>query len=147
MIPESAGKARYVGVSTVAPLDSRSDLRDSVLDKRRGTVSVYGVVAINISDPSWIPSYVEAVQDLLQKHGGSHYLARGLNGEWAQKFGVTDIGQYEVLEGDNRPDAVVVLEFASMEAAHGFFDDPDYSPWLDKRRAGSKADIYLVPAF
>ena len=52
-----------------------------------------------------------------------------------------------MLEGTNRPDAVVVLEFASMEAAHGFFDDPDDKPWRDKRLAGSKADIYLVPAF
>jgi len=110
-------------------------------------VAVYGVVMIDISDPSWIPSYVEAVQDLLKKHGGSHYQARGLSSEWAKKFDITDIGQYEVLEGDNRPDAVVVLEFASTEAAHGFFDDPAYKPWMDKRLAGSKADIYLVPAF
>jgi uncharacterized protein (DUF1330 family) len=90
---------------------------------------------------------VEVVQDLLKKHGGSRYLARGLSNEWAQKFGVTDIGQYEAREGDNRPDAVVVLEFASMEAANGFFNDPDYKPRLDKRLASSKADIYLVPAF
>lgn len=110
-------------------------------------MAVYGVVTIDISDPSWIPSYVEAVQDLLKKHGGSHYLARGLNSDWAQKFGVTDIGQYEVLEGDSRPNAVVVLEFASMDAAHDFFNDPDYKPWRDKRRASSNADIYLVPAF
>ena len=110
-------------------------------------MAVFGVVIIDISDPSWIPSYVEAVQDLLNKHGGNHYLARGLNTGWAEKFGVTDIGQYEVLEGDSRPDGVVVLEFGSTEAAHDFFNDPDYKPWRDKRLAGSKADIYLVPAF
>ena len=110
-------------------------------------MAVYGVVIIDISDPSWIPSYVEAVQDLLNKHGGGRYLARGLNSDWAHKFGVTDVGQYDVLEGDNRPDGVVVLEFPSMDAAHDFFDDPDYKPWLERRLAGSKADIYLVPAF
>ena len=40
-----------------------------------------------------------------------------------------------------------LLALASMAAAHGFFDDPAYKPWLDERLAGSKADIYLVPAF
>jgi uncharacterized protein (DUF1330 family) len=108
-------------------------------------MSVYGVVTIDIEDPSWIESYVSAVQDLLKKQG-ARYIGRGLNRDWAEKWGA-DIAPYEVLEGSTRPDAVVVLEFPSMEAAHAFFEDPEYKPWLDKRLASSKADIYLVPAF
>lgn len=93
-------------------------------------MSVYAVIDLKIDDRSWLQTYVPPVEALIKKHGG-RYAARAF--------------EYEQLEGDRRPDIIVILEFPSKEAAHAFYNDPEYAPHLKARMAGSKGNFYLLP--
>lgn len=93
-------------------------------------MTAYAVLELTIEDKSWLPSYVPPVEALIKKHGG-RYLARAF--------------EYEQMEGDRRPDVIVVLEFPSMDAARAFYNDPDYGPHLKARLAGARGGFYLVP--
>lgn len=49
------------------------------------------------------------------------------------------------LEGDgDLPDAIVVLEFPSMEQAQAWYNDPEYAPMIKLRQSGSDLDFVLV---
>jgi len=89
----------------------------------------YLVTELKNEDPSWLASYVPPVQELIKKHGG-RYVVRAF--------------EYEQLEGDRRPDIIVVLEFPSMDAARAFYNDPDYQPHRKARLAGAQGSLYLV---
>jgi len=56
---------------------------------------------------------------LIERHGG-RYLTRP--------------GGHEVLEGDWRPDRVVVVEFPDMAALKAWYRSPDYQPLIALRR-------------
>src|SRR5690348_12419740 len=92
----------------------------------------YAVVTFSISDRGWVRDYVKVAGSIVARHGG-RYLAR--------------TSEYEQTEGEHRPEHIVVIEFPSMDAAHAFYDDPDYQPHRDKRIAGTSAEsaFYLVP--
>lgn len=90
----------------------------------------YAVVELKIDDQSWIEGYVPPVRALIEKRGG-RIIARSF--------------EHEQLEGERRPDAIVLIEFPSMDAARAFYDDPDYQPHLKTRLAGSRGDLFLVP--
>ena len=90
----------------------------------------YVVIELKIDDRSWLGSYVPPVEALIEKHGG-RYIARAF--------------EYEQMEGDRRPDVIVLLEFPSMDAARAFYNDPGYEPHLKARLAGAKGNFYLVP--
>lgn len=53
----------------------------------------------------------------------------------------------EVLEGEWPRDKVVIMEFASKEAAHAFQADPDYRAIAEDRKAGADAVVLLVNGF
>ena len=90
----------------------------------------YAVVQINISDDSWMEDYMGPVTALVTKHGGK-YLARTMT--------------MEKVEGDAPlPDATVIIEYPSKEAADAFYSDPEYQPYLKSRLAGSSGDFTLV---
>ena len=90
----------------------------------------YVVVELKLDDRSWIESYVPPVRVLIEKHGG-RIIARAF--------------EYEQLEGDRRPDAIVLLEFPSTDAARAFYHDPDYEPHRRARMAACQGELYLVP--
>jgi uncharacterized protein (DUF1330 family) len=94
-------------------------------------MAAYVVVRIKVHDPSWRTTYGPRVTELVARHGG-RYIARGATPER--------------IEGDAPlPDAVTVIEFPSMDAAHAWHNDPDYAPWIKLRQSGSVADIVLIP--
>jgi len=74
-------------------------------------------------------------------------IRRGLNGDWAQKFGIEDIGQYEGLKATTGPMPSWCWSSRRRRRPMASSTPPAYTPWLEKRRDGSKADISLVPAF
>ena len=93
-------------------------------------MAAYAVVELKLNDQSWIERYVPPVRALIEKHGG-RILARAF--------------EYEQLEGERRPDAIVIIEFPSMDAARAFYTDPDYQPHLKVRLAGAQSELYLLP--
>ena len=90
----------------------------------------YSVAEINITDPSWIPAYVEHTTKLVEQHGG-RYLARTPN--------------VEKIEGDRpRAQIYLIIEWPSKAAAEAFYDSDDYKPYLASRKHGSTGEFVLV---
>ena len=91
---------------------------------------ILALIGTNITDPSWIESYVENVTPLLLEHGG-RYLTR------------TD--KVELIEGNQKPQFQVVTEFPSKEVALKFYNSAEYAPYKTARLQGSESTFILVP--
>jgi uncharacterized protein (DUF1330 family) len=74
-------------------------------------VAAYVVVDVDRTDPERAARYSEMSGPSVERHGG-RFLARG--------------GALAVLEGDWNPSRLVVIEFASVEAAQAWYDSDDY---------------------
>ena len=74
-------------------------------------MSAYVVVDVHSTDPERAARYRELSGASIERHGG-RFLARG--------------GALTVLEGDWKPERLVVIEFASINAARAWFDSDDY---------------------
>lgn len=61
---------------------------------------------------------------------GGRYVARG--------------GAIEVLEGDWRPNAIVVVEFPDMETARAWYTSPEYAQALQVRDRALTRNLILV---
>lgn len=83
----------------------------------------YTIVAITPINTSWVPGYLETVGALVARHGG-RYLAR--------------TARHERIEGEGEMPAVyTIIQWPSREAANAFYNDPDYVPHREARRAGA----------
>ena len=90
----------------------------------------YAIGRLTIRDSSWQAEYGPKTTELVKKHGGT-YRVRG--------------GKMARLEGDgDLPDAIVVLEFPSMEQAQAWYNDPEYAPMITLRQTGADLDFVLV---
>jgi uncharacterized protein (DUF1330 family) len=74
-------------------------------------VAAYVVVDIEQTDPERAARYRELSGPSVERHGG-RFLVRG--------------GDLRVLDGDWEPKRLVVIEFASVDAARAWFDSDDY---------------------
>jgi len=74
-------------------------------------VPAYVVVDVEQTDPERAARYREMSGRSVERHGG-RFLVRG--------------GELGVLEGDWEPQRLVVIEFASTDAARAWFDSDDY---------------------
>ncbi len=74
-------------------------------------MAAYVVVDVERTDLERAARYSEMSGPSVERHGG-RFLARG--------------GALDVLEGDWEPERLVVIEFASREAARAWFDSDDY---------------------
>ena len=91
----------------------------------------YCVVATaNVMDDSWTEAYTREVTKLVEQFGG-RYIIRSSN--------------VEVLEGKDRPEVLVVMEFPSKEAFTRFYQSEEYQPYLEARKKGAKGNFFLVP--
>jgi uncharacterized protein (DUF1330 family) len=90
----------------------------------------YAVAEIDITDPSWVAGYVAKTTALVERFGG-RFLAR-----------TPRVGK---MEGNRVPPQVfLIVEWPSKEAAETFHESPEYRPHRESRRAGSRADFFLV---
>ena len=90
----------------------------------------YAVAEIDITDPAWVPEYVEKVTRLVEARGG-RYLAR--------------TSTIEKLEGEREPPQVfLIIEWPSKEAAKEFYESDDYRPFRASRESGSRSEFALV---
>jgi len=71
----------------------------------------YLIVETDVDDPAQYELYKAASPGVVAA-GGGRFLARG--------------GELAVLEGDWRPQRLVVLEFEDLEAIRRFYDSPAY---------------------
>jgi uncharacterized protein (DUF1330 family) len=94
-------------------------------------MAAYLIAEMNWKDSKWLPEYLKAVPGLLQKHGGSY---------------LVQTGESERIEGTREvADALVVIEFPTVEAARAFLDDPEYAAPRAARLAGTYSETILVP--
>jgi uncharacterized protein (DUF1330 family) len=90
----------------------------------------YAFAEINVTDPRWVPAYVEHTTKLVEQHGG-RYLARTPN--------------CEKIEGQRPPSQIyLIIEWPSKEAAHTFYNSDEYKPHLASRRNGSTGEFVLI---
>ena len=93
-------------------------------------MSVYFIAEVEVTDDGWVPDYAAQVHKIVERHGG-RYLSRS--------------GAIELLEGDRDPGTLVaIIEFPDRAAVAGFLDDPDYAPFGQARRAGSRSRILTI---
>ena len=89
----------------------------------------YIVVDCEVLDPAKYEEYKKLAPEAIAKHGGK-YLARG--------------GQTAMLEGDWRPNRIVILEFPSLEAARKFYTSVEYTAARRARAGAAKMEIIAV---
>lgn len=93
-------------------------------------MTAYMVVMLDTTAPDWIAEYRRNVPPLLDKAGG-RYLAFS--------------SMPKLLEGDGPlPETLVIIAFPSIQAAEDFLGSPEYQPYGEARRAGTRTTIYLV---
>lgn len=91
----------------------------------------YTIAELEITDRAWIADYVQNVTKMVEERGG-RYLAR--------------TSRVEKLEGERaRPQLVLLLEWPSKELADAFYDSEEYRPYRERRLAGSRSELLLVP--
>ncbi|OLC33757.1 MAG: D-fructose-6-phosphate amidotransferase [Candidatus Rokubacteria bacterium 13_1_40CM_4_69_5] len=92
-------------------------------------MSAYLIADVSITDPTGFEEYRKQVPATLAKHGG-RFVARG--------------GAIHTLEGDWRPQRLVVLEFPSVEQARRWYDSEEYRGPKALRLRTAKTNLILV---
>lgn len=92
----------------------------------------YSIAELDITDPGWVPAYVQNVTPMVERFGG-RYLTRS--------------SHVDMLEGTAMPGRVIVIvEWPSREAAQSFYESDEYRPYRESRTSGAKNTLFLVPA-
>lgn len=89
--------------------------------------SAYVIANVDVTDPVQYEEY-KKLSTIAMKANGAEVCIRG--------------GKVEVLEGDWNPSRFVMLKFPSVEAAHKFYDSPEYQA-AKKARQGA-ADMRMI---
>jgi uncharacterized protein (DUF1330 family) len=92
-------------------------------------MAAYLILDYEPRDSASMREYREKVPEIIRKHGG-RYLVRG--------------GRAETIEGDWRPNRVVVLEFPSAEQAKRFYDAEEYQALKKIRLDAGPSRMILV---
>jgi uncharacterized protein (DUF1330 family) len=92
-------------------------------------MAAYIIVDLTVTDLPTMEEYRKQVPATVAKYGG-RFLVRG--------------GAHQTVEGDWKPNRVVVLEFPSMEQAKRWYDSEEYrAPKAMRLRAG-RANLIMV---
>ena len=92
-------------------------------------MAAYVIVDLTVTDLPTMEEYRKQVPATVAKYGG-RFLVRG--------------GAHQIVEGDWKPNRVVVLEFPSMEQAKRWYDSEEYrEPKAMRLRAG-RANLIMV---
>jgi uncharacterized protein (DUF1330 family) len=93
-------------------------------------MAAYWMARSKINDPVEYKKYTDRVPAILKQYGGK-VLARG--------------GRFQVLEGPQKFQRFVVIEFPSLEQAVACHDSPEYRAAAAFRRAGAgEVEIVIV---
>ncbi|HME96798.1 MAG TPA: DUF1330 domain-containing protein [Methylomirabilota bacterium] len=92
-------------------------------------MAAYVIVDLTVTDQPTMDEYRKQVPATVARYGG-RFLVRG--------------GAHQTVEGDWKPNRVVVLEFPSMEQAKRWYDSEEYrEPKAMRLRAG-RANMIMV---
>jgi uncharacterized protein (DUF1330 family) len=92
-------------------------------------MAAYIIVDLTVTDQPTMDEYRKRVPATVAQYGG-RFLVRG--------------GAHETVEGDWKPNRVVVLEFPSLEQAKRWYDSEEYrEPKAMRLRAG-RANMIMV---
>ncbi len=89
----------------------------------------YVIVRVEVTDPEAYKTYTAQTPDAIAAAGG-RFIVRG--------------GPVQTLEGPEENRRIVVIEFPSLEAAHAFYESPDYGPVMALRHAAANSEMILV---
>ena len=92
----------------------------------------YVIANIAVTDPVQYEDYKKLAGPSVAAYDGK-YLVRG--------------GTAEILEGDWRPNRVVVLEFPSMERAKEWWNSDSYGAAIGIRHASADSEMILVEGY
>jgi uncharacterized protein (DUF1330 family) len=92
-------------------------------------MAAYLMVDIEVTNPQQFEEYRKLAPAAIAKYGG-RYIIRG--------------GAYEALEGEWRPQRLVIVEFDSMEKAKAFYTSPEYSTAIKVRAGAATFNMLLV---
>lgn len=94
-------------------------------------MTAYLIVDLDIHDQDGFQVYRNQVPPFVAKHGGE-YIVRG--------------GEFEVIEGDWKPNRIVLFKFPNRQAIRNFFADPGYQEIAKIRFRTSKTIAVAVDA-
>jgi uncharacterized protein (DUF1330 family) len=89
----------------------------------------YLMVQTTVTDEARFQNYREAYAPIMEKFGGKFIVRRSA---------------VEVLEGEHDARPMVVFEFPSMEALHGFWHSPDYVEVKKLRQGAATMNVWAV---
>jgi uncharacterized protein (DUF1330 family) len=92
-------------------------------------MAAYLIADLQVTDPQVYEDYRSRVPAIIAAYGG-RYLVRG--------------GRVEQLEGDARPERVVVLEFPSMARLRAFYDSAEYHVLMAIRQRSARSRLFAV---
>lgn len=92
-------------------------------------MAAYVIVDIDVKDRERYADYIRMSPVSLAQFGGK-FLVRG--------------GRHETLEGDRRPNRLVVLEFESLERAKAWWSSPEYAEAKRLRQATASTEMIVV---
>ena len=92
-------------------------------------MSAFVIVDIEVTEPAGYEEYKKLAPPAVALYGGK-YVARG--------------GKNETLEGEWRPDRLVILEFPSMEQAKAWVNSPEYAPARAMRHKYARSKMVVV---
>jgi len=89
----------------------------------------YVIAEVNVHNPERYADYTAVTPGTVEKYGGK-FIVRG--------------GNPQALEGAAPPQRVVVIEFATADAAKAWYNSPDYSAVINIRQEASDGKLMLV---
>ena len=92
-------------------------------------MAAYVIADVKIEDPVQYEDYRKMVPATIAAYGG-RFIARG--------------GQTEVLEGEWRPNRVVIIEFESVERAKAWWASEEYRAARELRQRTSTGSLIVV---
>jgi uncharacterized protein (DUF1330 family) len=92
----------------------------------------YVIYTETVNDEEGMGAYVQAALPTLVAAGGTPIV-----------FGPTG----DVVEGDWHGKQTVILEFASLEAARGWYNSAEYQALIGKRQAAAQSNVMIIGGF
>jgi uncharacterized protein (DUF1330 family) len=92
-------------------------------------MAAYVIVDVEVTEPEPYEEYRRRVPATLERYGG-RFAVRG--------------GRYETLEGDWKPQRIVVLEFPSVERAREWYRSPEYQEIIPLRERHARTNFLTV---
>lgn len=89
----------------------------------------YVIAEVTVTDPTTMEEYRKQVPATVARYGG-RFLVRG--------------GAHETIEGDWKPNRLVILEFPSMEQAHRWYDSEEYREPKALRIKSGRTNLLMV---